>query len=107
MLRYRVDDLTPKARVRLGVRTLAGHRVATLKLGFRRTNALRAARWRCTLPRGVYVITVYATDQAGNRQATAGSLPLTARRDAATVPPFSRGELSRWRPLGRPRPLTF
>ena len=79
LLRYRVDDLTPKARVRLGVRTFAGHRVATLKLGFRRTNALRAARWRCTLPRGVYVITVYATDQAGNRQATAGSARLTVR----------------------------
>jgi len=78
-LRYRVDDLTPKARVRLVVRTLGGHRAATIKLGARRTNVPRAATWRCALPRGVYVVTVYATDQAGNRQATAGSARLTVR----------------------------
>ena len=78
-LRYRVVDLTPKAKVRLVVRTLAGHRVATLKLGARRTNTLRVARWRCKLPRGAYLVTVYATDQAGNRQATAGSAHLTVR----------------------------
>jgi hypothetical protein len=78
-LRYRADDLTPRARVRLAVRTLAGHQVATLKIGVRRTNSLHVARWRCTLPRGVYVVTVYATDQAGNRQATAGSAHLTVR----------------------------
>jgi cytochrome c len=78
-VRYRVDDLTPKARVRLVVRTPGGHRVATLKLGSRGTNAPRVATWRCTLRRGVYVVTVYATDQAGNRQATAGSAHLVVR----------------------------
>ena len=35
--------------------------------------------WRATLPRGTYRLCVYATDQAGNRQATAGSAPLVVR----------------------------
>jgi hypothetical protein len=78
-LRYRVNDLTPKANVRLVVKTLAGRPRASLRLGWRGTNVVRAASWRCTLARGAYRIVVYATDQAGNRQATAGSARLTVR----------------------------
>ena len=78
-LRFRANDLTPRAKVRLVVRTLAGRRVATVRLGSRRTNALRTATWRCALRRGAYRVTVYATDQAGNRQAKAGSARLTVR----------------------------
>ena len=78
-LRYRVNDLTPKASVRLVVRTLAGQRRATLRLGWRGTNAARSLSWRCTLARGSYRVAVFATDQAGNRQATAGSARLTVR----------------------------
>ena len=78
-LRYRVDDVTPKASVRLVVRTLAGQRRATLRLGWRGTNAARSLSWRCTLARGSYRVAVFATDQAGNRQARAGSARLTVR----------------------------
>jgi hypothetical protein len=76
-LRYRVDDLTPKASVRLVIRTLAGQRRATLRPGWRGTNAERSLSWRCTLARGSYRVAVFATDQAGNRQSTAGSARLT------------------------------
>jgi len=78
-LRYRVDDLTPKASVRLVIRTLAGQRRAVLRLGWRGTGAKRSLSWRCTLARGSYRVAVFATDQAGNRQATAGSARLTVR----------------------------
>ena len=78
-LRYRVNDLTPKASVRVVVRTLAGRPRASLRLGWRATNALRFATWRCTLPRGTYRICIYAIDQAGNRQGRAGSTRLTVR----------------------------
>jgi hypothetical protein len=78
-LRYRVDDLTPKADVRLLVKTRSGRTRATIKLGWRGTNALRSVSWRCRLPRGRYRLVVLATDQAGNRQAAAGSARLTVR----------------------------
>jgi hypothetical protein len=78
-LRYRVDDLTPKAVVRLLVKTRSGRTRATIRLGWRGTNVLRAASWRCRLSRGTYRLVVLATDQAGNRQARAGSARLTVR----------------------------
>ena len=78
-LRYRVRDLTPTANVRLVVKTRGGRARATLRLGRRGTNVLRAATWRCTLARGVYVVAVYATDEAGNRQARPGTARLTVR----------------------------
>jgi hypothetical protein len=37
------------------------------------------AAWRATLPRGTYKLWVYATDQAGNGQAGAGSARLVVR----------------------------
>jgi hypothetical protein len=78
-LRYRVADLTPRANVRLVIKTTAGAPRKTLRPGWRGTNALRSASWRCTLPRGTYRFFVYATDQAGNRQRVAGSARLTVR----------------------------
>jgi hypothetical protein len=78
-LRYRVGDLTPRASVRIVVRTLSGQPRKTLRLGLRGTNSFRSAAWRCKLPRGAYRFFVYATDQAGNRQARAGSARLTGR----------------------------
>ena len=78
-LRYRVDDVTPRARVRLVVRTLSGRSRATLRPGRRATGALLSASWRATLPRGVYRVWVYATDEAGNRQVAPGSARLTIR----------------------------
>jgi hypothetical protein len=78
-LRYRVDDLTPKASVRLVVRTLSGRARATLRPGWRATGTLQRATWRARLPRGAYRVWVYATDQAGNGQVVAGRARLTVR----------------------------
>ena len=78
-LRYRVADLTPRANVRLVVKTTAGAPRKTLRPGWRGTNAPRSASWRCTLARGTYRFYVYATDQAGNRQKVAGSARLIVR----------------------------
>ncbi len=78
-LRYRVDDMAPKADVRLAVRSRDGRMRALLKLGWRGTNTLRSARWRCRLPRGTYRILVLATDRAGNRQSTTRAARLTVR----------------------------
>jgi hypothetical protein len=78
-LRYQVADLTPTAKVRLVIRTPQGRKRATLRLGWRGTNSLCAVTWRCTLPRGRYRVAVYATDEAGNRQATPGTARLTVR----------------------------
>jgi hypothetical protein len=78
-LRYRVADLTPRANVRLVVKTTRGALRKTLRPGWRGTNTLRSASWRCTLARGTYRFFVYATDQAGNRQRVVGSARLTVR----------------------------
>lgn len=78
-LRYRVDDVTPRADVRLVVRTLSGRRRAVLRPGWRATGALLSASWRAAVPRGVYRVWVYATDEAGNHQGTPGSALLTVR----------------------------
>ena len=78
-LRYRVDDLTPKASVRLVVRTLSGRLRATLRPGWRATGAPHGATWRATIPRGTYRVWVYATDQAGNGQTVTGRARLTVR----------------------------
>ncbi len=78
-LRYRVDDLTPEARVRLVVRTLSGRLRATLRPGWRATGTTLGVTWRATIPRGRYRVCVYATDQAGNGQAVAARARLTVR----------------------------
>ncbi len=78
-LRYRVDDLTPRASVRLVVRTLSGRLRATLHPGWRATGRTLGATWRATIPRGTYRVWVYATDQAGNGQAVTGRARLTVR----------------------------
>ena len=78
-LRYRVADLTPRAKIRIVVRTRGGALRKVLRPGWRGTNTLRAVTWRCRLSRGVYRFSVYATDQAGNRQERLGSARLTVR----------------------------
>ena len=78
-LRYRVDDLTPMASVRLVVRTLSGRLRATLRPGWRATGTTRGASWRATVARGTYRVWVYATDQAGNRQRVTGRARLIVR----------------------------
>ena len=91
-LRYRVDDLTPTANVRLVVRTRGGRTRATLRLGRRGTNVLRAASWRCTLARGAYA-----------SPSTRPTRPATARPGPA--PPASPSADARLR-RARRRPAT-
>ncbi|MFA4966038.1 MAG: hypothetical protein WC709_10465 [Thermoleophilia bacterium] len=78
-LRYRVNDLTPTASVRLVIRTRAGAVRKVFRLGPRVTGTPLVYRFRCYLARGVYRYTVYATDEAGNRQSLAGRARLTVK----------------------------
>ena len=55
-----------------------GARHAASPAGARRA-LVHTAAWRATLPRGTYRLWVYATDQAGNSQTTAGSARLVVR----------------------------
>ena len=75
-LRYRVDDLTPKAAVTLRIRTLSGRLRKTLSLGWRWTGSVLGYRYSCGLARGTYRVSVYARDQAGNAQRRLGSATL-------------------------------
>jgi subtilisin family serine protease len=77
-LKYRVDDVTPRATCRIKV--YRGERlVKTLKPGLVTTNAARTHTWTCKLRRGRYTWKVYATDQAGNTQGRPGVKTLTVR----------------------------
>ncbi len=79
---YRVLDpgfSARKASVKLVVRNAQGRAVKTLVLRSQPTGALASAAFRCTLPKGAYRFTVYATDLAGNVQQRAGSNSLTVR----------------------------
>lgn len=78
-MRYRVNDLTPKAAVTIRIYR-SGVLKKTLSLGQRDTNAWRTHTWTCALARGTYVWKVLATDLAGNPQsAPAGSRLLIVR----------------------------
>ena len=108
-LRYRVDDLTPEAKVRLVVRTPPeGRKRATLRLGWRGTNTLRAVTWRCTLA-ARHVPRRRLRDRPGRQPpghspAPPDSPSAEPRRPArgATVRPLSSREPSGWRPRRPP-----
>ena len=51
----------------------------TIKAGQVTVNVTVSAKFTCTLAKGVYTYTVYATDVAGNTQAKVGSAKLTVR----------------------------
>jgi hypothetical protein len=75
-LSFRVADATPScglAKVVLVVHNASGKVVRKFSLGIRATNKAQRFRFRCTLRRGTYRVTVFATDIAGNRQSRAGS----------------------------------
>jgi hypothetical protein len=80
-LRYRVLDAVPgSGKAKATLKIYAGKRVVrTLNAGSSTTNATRTYSWRCKLPRGRYTLKVYATDIAGNVQATVGSARITVR----------------------------
>jgi C1A family cysteine protease len=74
-LYYKVLDAVPsaaKATVTIKIKTLGGTTKKTLRLGQRYVNSLRSYRFRCSLAKRTYRYWVYATDAAGNRQATIG-----------------------------------
>ena len=74
-LYYKVSDLAPnsgKATVTIKIKTLRNVTKKTLRLGSRAVNKTLSYRFRCGLARGTYRYYVYATDSAGNIQATLG-----------------------------------
>jgi len=81
-LKYKVTDPrpgSPTANVTIRIKTLAGKTVKTLRLSGKAVNKLLSARFRCRLAKKTYRFKVYATDQAGNEQASAGSNTLRVR----------------------------
>ena len=77
-LRYRVNDVTPRATCRIKI--YKGMRLTkTLRPGLVTTNLARTYVWTCKLAPGRYTWRVYATDQAGNTQRRAGAKTLTVR----------------------------
>jgi len=81
VLRYRVEDArSDKARVTIRVRDTHGRFVRTWKRGWRRCGGVEhSLLFRCTLPRGKYVVKAYAVDRAGNPQSKMRSGKLTVR----------------------------
>jgi flagellar hook assembly protein FlgD len=82
VLKYRVTDAVPnggKAKVTIKVKNGSGRVVKTITAKSVTVNAAQSARFTCTLAKGVYTYTVYATDVAGNAQSKAGSARLTVR----------------------------
>jgi sugar lactone lactonase YvrE len=67
--RYRVTDRAcPQAKVVIKIRR-NGRAIVKLPLGAQATGQDLTKSWKCTLARGKYTWTVYATDLAGNAQA--------------------------------------
>lgn len=81
-LAYKVSDAAPNAgwaNVTIKIRNTHGHLVKSLNLGKRSVNKLLTKRFTCTLAKGTYRFSVYATDAAGNSQSRVGSNKLTVR----------------------------
>jgi hypothetical protein len=79
-LEYRVVDEVPnggKAAVVIKILDSAGRTVKTLRPGLKSVNKLVRSTFSCELRRGTYRFSVYATDTAGNVQASVGSGKLT------------------------------
>jgi hypothetical protein len=78
-LRYQVDDTySPTAAVKIVVKQGTSKKLS-FALGQRPTNAPQAKSFICKLPRGKYKWYVYATDLAGNPQATVAVKTLTVK----------------------------
>ena len=78
---FRVTDAgfsSHRATVRIRIRDSHGRLRTTITLSNQPTG-LRQLRFPCTLPRGVYHFSVYATDIAGNTQARVGVNTLAVR----------------------------
>ena len=78
---FRVTDAgfsSHRATVRIRIRDSHGRLREAIRISNLPTG-LRAFRFRCTLPKGDYHFSVYATDTAGNSQARVGVNTLTVR----------------------------
>jgi len=81
-IRYSVSDArpgAPTAIVTIRIRTAAGRLVQKAVLARRDVNRPLRHRFLCTLRRGTYRFSVYATDAAGNAQTAAASSTLVVR----------------------------
>jgi C1A family cysteine protease len=78
LLRFKVKDLTPTARV-----TIKIYKGSALKkilaVGSVPTGSAQTLQWACTLSLGTYTWKVYAVDLAGNKQKTIGSKALVVK----------------------------
>ena len=80
--KYRVNDPvpgSPTATVTIKVKKRSGKVVKTLKPGIKNVNVPLSYKWRCKLKKGKYRWWIYATDTAGNVQATIGKGYLTVK----------------------------
>ncbi len=78
-LAFRVTDVgfsSHRADVLIAIRDAQGVVRATITLPDQ-PDGLRSARYHCSLPKGVYHFSVYATDTAGNEQARVGTNTVT------------------------------
>ena len=83
-LKYKVTDAVPNggtATVTIKIKTLGGTTVKTLSLGKKTVNTATAlsAKFVCKLAKKTYKYWVYATDAAGNTQASIGKNRLVVR----------------------------
>ena len=81
VLKYRVGDaVSETANITIRVRDVDGRPVRTWKLGWKPSDGSEhLLLFTCTLPRGTYVVKVYAVDRAGNAQSSARGSTLTVR----------------------------
>ena len=80
-LRFRVlSDLSPRASVRIALRSSSGRVVRLVSLGMRPTNRVTAAVIAAPSVSGNYRYEVRAADLAGNRQIVMGANSLLVRR---------------------------
>ena len=73
------EGLSPTADVTITIKRGSGSTAKTLKKGDAPVNSTQTASFKCTLPKGTYTWTVYATDSAGNKQANAAKAKLTVK----------------------------
>jgi DNA-binding beta-propeller fold protein YncE len=76
--RFSVTDLTPSATVTIKI--YKGTKLKkTLSAGVKATNSAQSYKWTCSLLKGSYTWKLYATDAAGNAQASVSSKALTVK----------------------------
>jgi len=81
-LKCEVDDAAPNggtAKVTVKILNKTGKVVATVRAGTKAVGAPFPVKYKATLAKGTYKYAVYATDKAGNKQATVGKAKLVIK----------------------------